>query len=53
VAFEERPGSTTRRRSGCKRLDDLGIDIDRKRGQHLLAGRIDEIGPARVYCGRG
>jgi hypothetical protein len=35
-----------------QRLDDLGIDRNGKRREELVAGGIDEIGPARVHSAR-
>ena len=39
--------------TGCqKRLDDLGVDGNRECREELVAGGIDEIGPAHAHSAR-
>jgi hypothetical protein len=48
MALEERPRTAVigPRREG---LDDVGIHVSGKHGEQLLAGRVDEVDPARVH----
>jgi hypothetical protein len=47
VTFEHRPRLAPFPERRGERLDDLWIDVDRERREHLLARGVDEIDPSR------
>ena len=52
VALEQGARLATVLGGRYERLDDVRVDLDRQRGEELLAGRVDEVEPACAHSPR-